>query len=154
MMGRVRWAFVKLYLYGRKSQSYYRKKGLAIERSYPAVHGRVAGNFHERILMDLIEGYKNEELDEVYVAYTVFVNAMHHRPVIQKLLPIECPTVEPQDFITEYGEEGILQAIIPMYLSSYFRLMIDLILLRNKLRQAMITKEVIEIISSAEALKG
>jgi F-type H+-transporting ATPase subunit gamma len=33
-------------------------------------------------------------------------------------------------------------------------LMGDLILLRNKIRQASITKEVIEIISSAEALKG
>ncbi len=33
-------------------------------------------------------------------------------------------------------------------------LMGDLVLMRNKLRQATITREVIEIISSSEALKG
>ena len=33
-------------------------------------------------------------------------------------------------------------------------LLVSLVLLRNKIRQANITKEIMEVISSAEALKG
>jgi F-type H+-transporting ATPase subunit gamma len=83
--------------------------------------------------------------------------------------------------LVESGARGILADVLPMYLSNCLRLMFlesltseysarmvamkaakdnarelmsDLILLRNKIRQASITKEVIEIISSVEALKG
>ena len=85
------------------------------------------------------------------------------------------------DYIYEPGQEEILSSIIPKYISLRMRAIIleaftsehssrmlamktatdnadDLIdtltLLRNKARQSAITKEVLEIALSAEALKG
>ncbi len=173
---------VKLFVYGRKGLGFFKKRGLAIERYFPAFHGRVVGNFCEPILNSLMKLYDEGWVGEVHVAHTHFVNAMKRTPLVEKFLPIDKPSVVNRSFITEFGhDEGALAEIIPMYLSSRLRLMFlealssehsarmvamrsakdnakelvgDLILLRNKMRQAMITREVIEIISSAEALKG
>jgi F-type H+-transporting ATPase subunit gamma len=172
---------VKLFVYGRKGLAFFKKKGIAVEQYYPAFHGRLVGNFYDPILNGLLKSYDEGRIGEVHIAYSHFVNAMKRTPVIEKFLPIEKPRVENRNFIKEFGREGVLAEIVPMYLSSRLRLMLlealssehsarmvamrsakdnakelvgDLILLRNKMRQAMITREVIEIISSAEALKG
>jgi F-type H+-transporting ATPase subunit gamma len=106
---------------------------------------------------------------------------MRYRPMIEKLLPIECAICKPTKFFLEPDYMGILNELIPFYASQKLRqellnaftsehsertvamrsatdnaktLMETLILLRNKVRQATITTEVLEIISSAEALKG
>ena len=172
---------IKLYVYGRKGQTHFKKIGLSVEKGFPAVHGRPVGNFHAPMLNALVEAYEEGRLDEIHVVYTVFHNAMRHDPATKRFLPIEPSQGKRQDVIIEAGREGILSEIIPMYLSSQLRLMLlesltsehsarmvamkaakdnakelmgDLVLLRNKMRQTMITREVIEIISSAEALKG
>ncbi|MBF0122533.1 MAG: ATP synthase F1 subunit gamma [Candidatus Omnitrophica bacterium] len=172
---------VKLYVYGRKGQTHFKKRGLPVEKGFPALHGRPVGNFHAMMLNALVEAYEKEQIEEVYVVYTCFHNAMRRDPTVKKFLPIEPAKGKEQDVIIEAGREGILPEIIPMYLSCQLRLMIleslasehsarmvamkgakdnakelmgDLVLLRNKMRQTMITREVIEIISSAEALKG
>jgi F-type H+-transporting ATPase subunit gamma len=172
---------VKVFVYGRKGLGFFKKRGVPVEKYFPAFHGRVVGNFCEPILNSLLKVHEEGLVGEVHVAYTHFVNAMKRNPVIEKFLNIEIPRVESKNFITEFGREGVLAEIIPMYLSSRLRLMLlealssefsarmvamrsakdnakelvgDLILLRNKMRQATITREVIEIISSAEALKG
>jgi F-type H+-transporting ATPase subunit gamma len=172
---------IKLFVYGRKGLSFFKKRDVAVEKYFPAFHGRVVGNFCEPILNSLLKLYDEGMVGEVHVAYTHFVNAMKRVPLIEKFLHIEKPPVVNRSFITEFGREGVLADIVPMYLSSRLRLMFleamssefsarmvamrsakdnakelvgDLVLLRNKMRQAMITREVIEIISSAEALKG
>jgi F-type H+-transporting ATPase subunit gamma len=172
---------VKVFVYGRKGLAFFKKRGIPVEKYFPAFHGRVVGNFYEPILNSLLKVYEEGLVGEVHVAYTHFVNAMKRTPVIEKFLNIELPRAESKNFITEFGREGVLAEILPMYLSSRLRLMLleslssefsarmvamrsakdnakelvdDLVLLRNKVRQAMITREVIEIISSAEALKG
>jgi F-type H+-transporting ATPase subunit gamma len=172
---------IKLYVYGRKGQAHFKKNGFSVAKSFPAVHGRPVGNFHAAILDALIGDFSEGLVDEVHVLYTVFHNAMRHEPFLQRFLPIAPPQVKQRDVIMESGSQGILTEIVPMYLSSHLRLMLldsltsehsarmvamksakdnakelreDLVLLRNKMRQAMITREVIEIISSAEALKG
>ena len=172
---------VKLYVYGRKGQTHFKKNGFVVEKGFSAIHGRPVGNFHALMLNALVKAYEDDQLDEVHVLYTVFHNAMRHAPVVKRFLPIDPSKGKQQDVIIEAGREGILSEIIPMYLSSQLRLWLlesltsehsarmvamkaakdnakelmgDLVLLRNKMRQTMITREVIEIISSAEALKG
>ncbi len=171
----------KLFVHGRKGQGYFKKRGIPVEQFFPAFHGRMVGNFHAPILNALVKAFQDDLVGEVHVAYTIFHNAMKRQPIIEKFLNIEKPKVQSANFIVEYGREGVLAEIVPMYLSSRLRLMFlesltsehsarmvamksakdnakelegDLVLLRNKMRQAMITREVIEIISSAEALKG
>ena len=172
---------VKIYVYGRKGASFFRKHGLPVEQAFPAFHGKLTGNFHEKVLGPVLEAFVQKKVAEVHVAYTRFYNAMRHDAVIERFLHIERPAEKNSNFILEFGRDGILAELLPLYLSSRFRLMMlesltsehsarmvamrsakdnakelmgDLILLRNKVRQAAITKEVIEIISSVEALKG
>ncbi|MBF0594656.1 MAG: ATP synthase F1 subunit gamma [Candidatus Omnitrophica bacterium] len=172
---------VRLYVYGRKGAGHFRKKGISINHVFPGMHGRLSGNFHVKMFDHLIADYLNNKVSELHVAYTVFENPMKHRAVVDKFLHVERPQTKNSHFILESSGDGVLASLLPVYLSSMFRLMLlesltsehsarmvamksskdnakelmgDLILLRNKVRQAAITKEVIEIISSVEALKG
>jgi len=173
---------IRIYVYGRKGQGHFRKNGMAVHKFFPGVHGRVQTMFHREILDAVTADYDKELLKEVHVCYTVFRTPVKHEPTAEKFLNFELDkAVGYEDFAIESGPRGILADIIPLYLSHRLRLMMlesfvsehsarmvsmksakdnakelmgDLVLLRNKMRQAMITKEVIEIISSAEALKG
>ena len=173
---------IRLYVYGRKGVTHFRKAGLQVYKYEPGVHGRLTFSFHKGLFDAVIADYDKNALAEVHVAYAVFKTAMKRIPVVEKFLNIERKPVKGgENFIVESGTRGILTDVLPMYLSNRMRLMMlesfvseqssrmvamksakdnakelmgDLILLRNKLRQATITKEIIEIISSAEALKG
>jgi F-type H+-transporting ATPase subunit gamma len=172
---------IKLYIYGRKGVGHFRKKGMTITHIFPGMHGRLKADFHQSILEKMTTDFLKHSLAEVYVAHTVFVNAMKSKAKVEKLLHIERPQVKDSNFILEFKNDGVLSELIPLFLSSKLRLMMlesltsehasrmvamkaskdnakelmgDLVLLRNKVRQAVITKEVIEIISSVEALKG
>ena len=173
---------IKIYVYGRKGATHFRKEGIPVEKYVPGVHGRLPYAFHKDLFETVIADYNKNALAEVHVAYTVYKTAMKRIPTVEKYLHIDRKPVSGGGcFIVESGTQGILTDVLPMYLSNRLRLMMlesfvseqssrmvamksakdnakelmgDLILLRNKLRQATITKEVIEIISSAEALKG
>ncbi len=174
---------IKVYVYGRKGVAHFRKQGIAIQKYFPGVHGRLPFAFHKDLFDALIADYDKGVLAEIHVAYTIYKTPMKHIPIVQKFLNIDRKRIVAGggSFIVESGVQGILPDILPMYLSNRLRLMMldsftseqsarmvsmksakdnakelmgDLILLRNKIRQAAITKEVIEIISSAEALKG
>lgn len=173
---------IKIYAYGRKGAAHFRKKGFPVQKYVPGVHGRLTFSFHKDLFDAVMTDYDSNLLAEVHVVYSVFKTAMKHIPVAEKFLNIDRKPVQGgANFIVESGTKGILTDVLPMYLSNRMRLMMlesfvseqssrmvamksakdnakelmgDLILLRNKLRQATITKEVIEIISSAEALKG
>jgi F-type H+-transporting ATPase subunit gamma len=173
---------IKVYVYGRKGAGHFRKNGIPVHKSFAGAHGRLKSGFHQEIANAVLADYDAGVLGEVHVVYTVFKTAMKHIPTAVKFLNVEPKAVCGADtFVLESGGRGLLPDILPMYLSNQLRLMMlesfvseqsarmvamraakdnakelmgDLILLRNKIRQAAITKEVIEIISSAEALKG
>lgn len=173
----------QLYLMGRKAGGYYkRRRPESIRRIFPALHGKLKLDFHMPVYQAVSEDFLKGAISEVYVAHTLFINAMKHEPVVKKLLSVEVPAAEHSgDFILEATSGSELADVMTMYVSNKLRLMCmesfaseysarmvamraskenakelmgDLILMRNKLRQATITREVIEIISSSEALKG
>jgi F-type H+-transporting ATPase subunit gamma len=129
------------------------------------------------ILMDL---YKEKAIKEAFIIYTEFASMANHTPIIKKLLPLEINTQSKNDpNIYEPDPEIILDVLIPRYVKTLIWLgflesiaseqaarmimmerstknakdMIDdLVALRNKSRQSMITKELSEIVSTTEAL--
>ena len=173
---------IRIYVYGRKGATHFKKQGIEVNKYLPGVHGRLTFAFHKDLFDAVMADYDKNILAEVHVVYALFKTAMKRIPVIEKFLNIERKPVQgAEHFIVESGTGGILTDVLPMYLSNRLRLMMlesfvseqsarmvamksakdnakelmgDLILLRNKIRQATITKEIIEIISSAEALKG
>jgi len=127
----------------------------------------------------LAGAYKTGEFDRVTLVYTRFVSMLTQSPVYEQLLPLERePGVSCGMEIDGDGEE-MLASIVPAYLGGviYSALteaiasesgarrtamssanknaseMIDTLMLKfNRARQAVITQEITEIVSGAEAL--
>ena len=73
-----------------------------------------------------IDQFLDDEVDEVYLVYTQFVNRMVHRPVVKKLLPLETDLEdrvkkfegeEPLvgGYIFEPDQRSLLEAILPRF---------------------------------------
>lgn len=173
-------AKVRLVAVGKKGFSYLRKKGFEVPHAFVGLHGRYSEDVSSGILQALCALFTSGEVSEVYVAYMQVQTLTRYKPAIEKILNIERVAHPDIDYSFEPGLDGILQELVPEYLASLMRsillhaftaehrarsiamgeatqnateLLEGLVLLRNKVRQANITREIIEVVSSAEALK-
>ncbi|MBU0503977.1 MAG: ATP synthase F1 subunit gamma [Candidatus Omnitrophota bacterium] len=164
---------------GRRGLSYFKSRQVKICRDYTDLHGKYSAQTAEEIFNTLVNAFLSGEADEVYIAYTYFGSALRHKLVIEKLLELDLKPEKKEDFIFEPGQEVILKELIPAYVFNKIKLVLlnaftcehsvraiamgqatenakglleDLTLLRNKVRQAGITREILEVISSAEVL--
>jgi F-type H+-transporting ATPase subunit gamma len=172
---------IMLITVGKKGLTYFKKRGVDIAHSYTELHGRYSDEIAGKILDYLTELFLSGKTDEAYVAYTYFESASRHRPTIEKLLNISSPAgKEDVGYILEPDMDAILKELVPAYLLNKVKahilsaftaehsaravamgqatknadeLLEDLTLLRNKMRQAGITREIMEIVSSAEVLR-
>ena len=126
----------------------------------------------------------NEDLDHCYLVYNEFKSAISQEVVVEQLLPIspmEVPPDQMGDFLYEPTKAALLDRLLPMYVDvEVYRALLEsvasehgarmtamdaatnnatdmigkLTLQYNRARQAAITKELMEIIGGAEALKG
>ena len=121
-------------------------------------------------------------VDVVLLAYARWVSTLRQEPTVRPLLPIEVaePEGRPADYIYEPEAEAVLDALLPRYLETQVyqavlenqasehsaRMMAmqnatnaagdiikSLTLTANKVRQAAITTELMEIVGGAEALR-
>jgi F-type H+-transporting ATPase subunit gamma len=135
------------------------------------------------ISTSVINGFREERYDQVYVVYSQFVNTLVQRPTLKKLLPIDPPgdsdthkvdyTYEPSQeevlyqLLPRFVEVQLYQAVLESIASEHSARMVamrsatdnakelvrDLTLSFNKARQAAITREVSEIATGAAALE-
>lgn len=174
---------IGLNLVGRKGKDYFKRRGLNIRQDRTLPPGRTNYKLAAEIGQDIVENYMNGVFDEVYVVYSEFKSAMSQRPVVIRLLPIEPIDAGefPGEYIFEPSEEAILSQLLPKHIEiQIFRALLEsaasehgarmtamdsatknakemiagLTLKYNRARQAAITKELMEIIGGAEALKG
>ena len=173
---------VSLVCVGRKGFNYFRKSNLNIANSYIGLNGRFSEKASAGIIDNLVDIFVSGKAAEVYVAYTHFKTALINEPKVEKILNISpAPHETKTEYIFEPDVTAILNEIAPKYISMKFKLIMmeaftaehsartvamktatdnardllqGLVLLRNKVRQANITQEMLEIISSSEALKG
>jgi F-type H+-transporting ATPase subunit gamma len=168
---------------GRKGRDYFRKRKVPQHWERVNFFGRVDYNMAAQIGQELIRAYSANEVDLVCLLYSEFVSPLQQRPVLKTILPIEQRPTEEElgvDYLYEPSAAEILSQLLPLYIevqiyqalleslaSEYGARMtamenatknaaemIDsLTLFYNKVRQASITKELIEIVSGAEALK-
>ncbi len=131
----------------------------------------------------MIESYKAGEFDEIRVIFSEFRSAISQIPQAETLLPIDVAAPEaagPRDFLFEPTQVEILNELLPRYFKTkLYRALLEsaasnygaqmsamesatknagetirkLTIEFNKVRQAGITKELLEIVSGAEALK-
>ena len=171
---------ITLFPVGKKGLVYFKKKGIDIAEAYTELHGRYSDGMLDRISGNLTEVFLSKNVDEVYIVYTYFESASRCKPVIERLLPVSVPQGHETGYIFEPDINTILKELTSLHLASKIKscilsaftaehsaralamgqatenakeLLEGLTLVRNKIRQAGITKEIMEIVSSAEALR-
>jgi len=172
---------ISLVAIGKKGFNHFKKSGLSMAGAYTDLYSRYSPEACDKITNDLIKMFLSGEAGEVWVIYTYFESLARHKPAIEKILNIEKGKGITTEYLTEPDAEAILDSLIPLYVINKIRtillsaftteqatrvmamheatvnareLLDSLTTTRNKMRQAQITGEIIEIISSAGALKG
>ena len=172
-------AELELETIGRKGRDFFRRRGVRIAAEHIGILGRPLYEDAAAIARKAIERFRAGEIDAVYVLNNEFKSMIAQRLTIARLLPVEIPTqAEAVDSIFEQPPNEILESMLPRYVETeVFRSMLEtaaaehaarmmameaatsnagkvidtLTLYMNRVRQASITKEIIEVVSGASA---
>ena len=168
---------------GRKTLLHFEKGDVEVRESHIQLPTEVPFAKIQRITRGLVNLYDSEEVDEVHLLFTRYVNAMTFTPGSVRFLPIESPEQKEQEseYLFEPAPKEILEQLVPRYLEvTFHRLLLEsfssehaarmnamqnatknaeemidsLTLTYNKARQSGITKELLDIVGGAEALRG
>jgi len=168
---------------GRKAAESFRRRRVAIEELLPgplaAPADEAAPGLAERLTARVLEG----STDAVYLIYSRFRSVLSQVPTVERLIPVGVSDAreELRDYLYEPAAAPVLAAIAPRYVTAQIRralleaaaseqgarmtamdsatrnaseLIDRLTLEMNRARQAAITKELMEVVAGAEALKG
>ena len=172
---------VEMEVIGRKGRDYFRKRGTKISGSHVGLAGQASYRDVLPIADRLIERYAHRETDAVYLLYNEFRSVLSQKPVLVRVLPIEIPKLEqPLEYIYEQPPRQLLESLLPNYVrlmlyhavlestaaehaarmtamdaatTNAAELIDKLTLHLNRVRQASITKELIEVVTGAAALE-
>ncbi|MBF0385109.1 MAG: ATP synthase F1 subunit gamma [Candidatus Omnitrophica bacterium] len=172
---------ISLILVGKKGLNYFAKKNMPILHKYLLMHGKYDPFISDQITGILKHLFLAGKADEVYVGYTNFKSALIQEPVVEKFLNIDFIPGKESQYLVEPKPENLLEGLVSTYIVVNMRLIFlqaftsehaarslamrlatdnaeelirKLTIIRNKVRQANITQEIMEVISSGEALKG
>jgi F-type H+-transporting ATPase subunit gamma len=168
-------------LIGKKGVNYFRRRFSGIAGTHTDLFRRVKFEDAERIANAIISRFEKGEVDAVYLFTNEFKNAMAPALTSTRILPIEVPkTAQTVDYIYEQNPGELLGSLLPRYVKLLvYRAFLEsvaaehaarmvameaatknasevidkLTLLMNRVRQASITREIIEIVSGASALE-
>jgi F-type H+-transporting ATPase subunit gamma len=173
-------ASVEMELLGRKGRDFYRKRKAKITGEYVGLFNKALYEEVAPIARKVIERYRDREVDAVYLLYNEFKSVMAQQVLVSRVLPVELPEdTQRIDYIYEQAPLDLLETLLPRYVeislhhavlesaaaehgarmtamdaaTSNAAEMIDkLTLYMNRVRQASITREIIEVVSGASAL--
>ncbi|HEY3938122.1 MAG TPA: ATP synthase F1 subunit gamma [Bryobacteraceae bacterium] len=173
-------AELRIETIGRKSRDYFRRRNFSLTGEYIGIVEKPNIEQAREIADKMIALYSKAEVDAVYIVVNEFKSVMAPHLVTRKILPVELPEDggEQIDYIYEQPAPELLSALLPRYVEvSVYRAMLesisayhaarmtamdaassnagdvihDLTLNLNRVRQASITREIIEIVSGAAA---
>ncbi len=170
-------ATVSLELIGRKGRDFFRKRTVAVTGEHISLSAKPEYASTAAIAQKAMEMFRAGEIDAVYMLYNEFKSVMAQRLTITKVLPVTAPErSETLDYIFEETPAEMLDALLPKYVETeFFRALLEstaaehaarmtamdaatsnaadmiekLTLHMNRVRQASITKEIIEVVSGA-----
>jgi F-type H+-transporting ATPase subunit gamma len=175
-------AEIQLELIGRKGREFFKRRHSKISGEYTTLFQK-APRYEDALAIarKVIEMFQKAEIDAVYLVGNTFKSMMASLLVTTRLLPVELPEKQEQiDYIYEQPPGELLAALLPRYIESQiYRAMLEsdaaqhaarmsameaastnasdvisaLTLKMNRVRQASITREIIEIVSGASALE-
>ena len=113
---------VVVYAIGNKGREVLQRKGYEIKEILPEIVEDPTYADAMLLTERLLKSFEEEEIGEIYIAYTAFKNTVSHIPTLLKLLPVEYEQKEGEDNAAlmnfEPADEEALDLIIPKYLSS------------------------------------
>ncbi len=172
-------AAVEIEAIGRKGRDFWRKRDVVVSGEYVGLSGKVQYSDAAGIAKKAIERFSNGEIDAVYLINNEFRSVVSQKLSVTRVLPVEIPAgAEPVDFIFEQPPAEMLASLLPKYVeialygamlestaaehaarmtamdaatSNASEMIEKLTLYMNRVRQASITKEIIEVVSGAAA---
>jgi F-type H+-transporting ATPase subunit gamma len=175
---------VELLPIGRKANDFFRRRELPIRRQATQIFQALSLGTAQDIGRSIIEDFVEGDIDAVYVVFNEFKTLIAQQVRILRLLPIERAWDDLQnaiDYLYEPGPEQILSDVLPKHIEfQLYRILLEsaaaeqgarmaamesatknasdmiqhLTLTYNRIRQASITKEIIEIVSGAAAAQS
>jgi F-type H+-transporting ATPase subunit gamma len=176
-------AQVAITVVGRKALEYFRRRDRAPIGQHLGIMTTPVVDMAGALASSLVGRFSEGETDGVYLVYNRFKSAISQIPTVMPLLPVAAPerTINPVEYIFEPRLEELLARLLPRYVATQVTqalleaiasehgarmtamenatqnatdMISRLTLSMNRARQAGITKELMEIVSGAEALKG
>jgi len=174
---------VDLIPVGRRANDYFGKRGWKGSFKLPELGDQVDFAKASSLARHLMGIYARGETDSVEILYAKFISTGSRRIVQESFLPIVPETGDhgpEKDYIFEPSAEAIFSDLLPRYVRTRIatamadslasehaarlismgaatknagEMITALTLIRNKLRQAAITKEISELVGGAEALR-
>ena len=168
-----------VYTVGQKITDAFRKEGININTGYANIMAKRSYEDAASLADDLMDMYLNGHLDKVILTYTHFKSAGSQHIVDEVLLPVSVPAgeAEESDYILEPSAEELMKVLLPKVirtkvycaiLDSYAseqaarviamqaatenadKLIGELTLQYNKLRQQAITSEILDLAAGAQ----
>jgi F-type H+-transporting ATPase subunit gamma len=175
---------VRLITVGRKGRDFMVRFGRDVQAVFTDIGDKPGLDDVLPIAHLVIQDYTNRQIDRVYLSYSRFINTAVQRPVVEQLLPVEPAPLDASHavgYIYEPSSKEVLEALLPRFVEmeiyhamleavaseqsakmvamhnatdSAHEMLEDLTLLKNKVRQATITTELLDIVGGAAALEG
>jgi F-type H+-transporting ATPase subunit gamma len=171
---------VEMELLGRKGRDFWRKQqSVTITGEHIGITAKPDYEEAAAIARKLMERFAAAEIDSVYLLYNEFKSVMSQKLTLKRVLPVEMPAqAGPVDYIFEQPPAELVERLLPRYVeieiygallesaaaeqaarmtamesatSNAADMIESLTLYMNRVRQASITKEIIEVVSGAAA---
>lgn len=172
---------VELELVGRKGRDFFIRRPVRTSGETTGISQNPSQADAERLARKLIERFTAGEVDSVYLIYNEFKSVLSQKVTLKKILPIAMPAAAPaREYIFEQPPMQMLEKLLPDFIvlqvleaflesaaaeqaarmtamdaatTNAGEMIEKLTLYMNRVRQASITREIIEVVSGASALE-
>jgi F-type H+-transporting ATPase subunit gamma len=172
---------VVLELVGRKGRDFFRKRKADISGEHVGMTEKVTYEYAAGIAREIMARFTAEQIDAVYLLFNEFKSVMAQRIVLSRILPVELPPGSGGiDFIYEQPPQQLIRQLLPRYVEiAVYQALLEsaaaqqaarmtamdaattnaaemierLTLYMNRVRQASITREIIEVVSGAAGVE-
>ncbi len=171
---------IEMEAVGRKARDFYKRRDGLVVGELVGVSEKPTLANAQRLAAKLSDRFAKGEIDAVYLIYNEFKSVLSQKLTEVRLLPVAVDANEaPADYIYEEPPAQLLSSLVPSYVETMiYRAMLEsaasefaarmtamdaatsnasdvierLTLHMNRVRQASITREIIEVVSGASAL--
>lgn len=113
----------KLFVLGELGRHYFEQRGINIDKQFRYTVQNPTLSRARNIGETILEMYRQEELDEVYIVYTRMINAMSSEAQLQQLLPLKKADFEmkvsAENFSMLPSPEQVMDHLVPDFVVGF-----------------------------------